>query len=390
MKLIAYNPSTDNLEKSYLSNSYAVGTTTIVVRNNNRFVTSSRILLGDMGYEESEMVTVSNVNTDGITLTISATRFPHATDDAVYVLPYDQIKFYRSTTTVDGTYSVLSTVDVDVDNADKQTYYDDPNGLPVYFYKLSFYNSIFTTESALSDPIAGTGYTRLQLGSIINDFLTEVGDLEQQYMTIPQSINVMNECNDDLSTQSKRPYRFLKTSTLLSIIGTNNRVPLPSTLLKFDRLSYTYDFSTTNRTDNIDVLDIEEIEYLDYDNTAQTSNDLTRIAIDETSNELVLFPTPTDNQIDAFRVYFWKKFNDFNSLGDTIETPTPRIYKLFLASRFYRMRSLHDESYLPLADRYAADYNTEIVKMQRSNRIDIGTPQGYRPDVRTARGLRKR
>lgn len=390
MKLIAYNPSTDNLEKSYLSNSYAVGSTTLVVRNSNRFTTNCRILLGDMGYEESEIVTVSNVNADGMTLIVGATKFPHSADDAVYVLPYDQIKFYRSTTTVDGTYSVLATVDVDVDNADKQTYYDDTSGLPVYFYKLSFYHSVATTESSLSDPIPGTGYTRLQLGSILNDFLTEVGDLDQQYMNIPQAISVLNECNDDLSTQSKRPYRFLKTSQSLSITGGSNRVALPDTLMKFDRLAYTYDFSTTNRTDNIDVLDIEEIEYLDYDNTAQTSNDLDRVAIDESTSELVLFPTPTDDQADAFKVYFWKKFNDFTSLGDTIETPTPRIYKLFLASRFYRMRSLHDESYLPLADRYAADYNTEVVKMQRSNRIDIGTPQGYRPDVRTARGLRKR
>lgn len=389
MKLIAYNPSTDNLEKSYLSNSYAVGVTSIVVKNNDRFTTSSRALIGIMGSEKSEIVSVSAVNADKITLTVGATKFPHSADDPVYVLNYDQVRYYRSTTTVDGSYGLVATLDLDVDNSDKVTYYEDPTGLSSYFYKMSFYHSVTATESAQSDAIAGTGYSRDQLGSIINDFLTEVGDLDQNYMNVPQAINVLNECNDDLTSQSSRPYRDLKTNTLLNTVAGNDRIALPDDLLAVHRVAYTYIFGATDRTDNFRLITMEEMEYLKYDNTALDTDELQYLAIDQSTNELVLYPTPLTTQTGKFKLFYWKKFTEFAGLGDAIELPTPRVYKLFLAARFYRMRALHDESFFPMSDRYANDYTTEVVKLQRLNRLDKGTPMGFKPDTRHSRGLRR-
>lgn len=389
MILRAYNPTTENLEKSYLSAAYAAGVTSIVVKNNNSVAVNSRILMGELGREKSEIVTVSAVNADGITLTIGATKFPHSADDPIYVLRYDQIKFYRSTTGIGGSYSSLATPNMDVDNADKLTYYDDTTGLSSYYYKISFYHSVAAVESSLSDPMLGSGYTRRQLGSILNDFFTEVGDLDQVYMTVPQALNVMNECSDDLTSQSSRPYRFLKTSAPLTLTTSNERVPLPATLLALDRIKYRYSFGIEDRSDNIRIINIEELEYMKYDNTALASDHLQYIAIDESTNELVFFPTPSTTQASKLTIYFWKTFTDFDTLGDAIETPTPKIYKMYLASRYYRMRALHDQSFMPLSDRYASDYQSEVVKLQRLNRIDRGSPLSMKPDVRTARGLRK-
>lgn len=389
MILTAYNSSTDNLEKSYLSNSYAAGVTSIVVRNNSGMAVDDRIMLGEMGNEKTEIVTISAVNADKITLTVGATKFPHSADDPVYVLKYDQIKFYRSTTTIDGSYSSVATVDMDVDNAECETRYDDANGLTSYFYKIAFYHSIDTLESSLSDAYPGNGYSRRQVGYIINDFFTEVGDLGQQYMTVPQALNVMNECNDDLTTQSRKPYRFLKTSENKTVTADNDRVALPTDLLALDRIRYNYVSGATDRSDDIQIKDIEEFEYVKYDNNATNSDELQFIAIDESTDEIALYPTPATTQSNKLKVFYWKKFSDFDSLGDTIETPTPRVYKLFLSARFYRMRGLHDQSFLPLSDRYANDYQAEVVKMQRNNRIDRGSPMAMKPDTRTARGLRK-
>lgn len=389
MKLTAYNPFTDNLEKSYLSNSYAAGVTSLVIKNSDRFSVNDRILLGEMGHEKSEVVTVSAVNADKITITVGATKFPHSVDDSVYVLKYDQIKYYRSTTTVDGTYNVIATVAMDVDNASKTTSYEDTTGLSSYFYKTTYYGSISTIESDRSDAIPGTGYARNQLGAIANDFLTEVGDLDQNYMNVPQIINIMNECNDDLTSQSSKPYRGLKTSNLLTITASTDYIPLPTDVLAIDRAKYEYVYGSTDRSDNIQIKDIEEFEYVKYDNTALTSDELQFIAIDEPTNRILLYPTPMTTQTNKIKLYYWKKFTEFTGLASTIELPTPRVYKLFLAARFYRMRGLHDESFLPLSDRYANDYASEVVKLQRLNRVDKGSPQGYRPDVRHARGLRK-
>lgn len=389
MKLTAYNPSTDNLEMSYLNSSYSVGTTTIKVRNTDRFSVSDRILLGKIGFEQSEIVTVSAVNADNMTLTISATSFPHSADDAVYVLKYDQVNFYRSTSTVDGIYTIIATVNLDVDNANDSTAYEDASGLTSYFYNTTYSNSVTMLESDHSDPISGQGYLRNQAGHIVDDFLTEVGDTDQVYMSVPQSLNVLNECNDDLSTQSAKPYRTLRKSILLDITAATDRIPIPSDVLAIDRIKYQYINGVDNRTDNIIISDIEEIEYLKYDNNAMPSDELVYMAIDDTTNELVLWPTPNTTQTQKIKLYYWQKFPDFTGLATTINLPTPRVYKLFLCARFYRMRGLHDQSFLQLADRYAADYATEVVKLQRINRLDRGSYRGYRPDTRTSRQLRK-
>lgn len=397
MILTAYNPSTENLEKSYLTASYAAGVTTMLVRNANNFSANDRIMIGEMGNENTEIVTVSAVNSDKVTLTVGATKFPHSSGDPVYVLRYDQIKFYRSTTTIDGSYSSLSTVDMDVDNEDLKTLYDDTGGLTSYFYKISFYHSVDTTESELSDAIPGEGYSKNQVGSLINGFLTEVGDLSQEYITVPQIIELLNECNDDIISQSRRPYRFLRTSKTVSITADNDRISLTTgfdpLLVKFDRAKYTNNLNSSTLVGNIPMISIEEMEYKKYDANSAATNALvsgiTYGAIDETTNELVLYPTPTESQSNAIKVYYWGEFSQITSLADTLQTPNKRIYKMFLLGRYYRMRAKKESSFLQLGDRYMNDYNTEVIKLQRAQKVDIGTPMSFLPDTRTRRGLRQ-
>lgn len=394
MILTAFNPSTDNLEKSYLSSAYSVGATTIVLRNTDRFSSTStaRIMIGEMGREKTEIVTVSNVNADQITLTIGATKFPHSADDPVYVLKYDKVRFYRSTTTVDGSYALLSTVALDVDNADKKTRYDDANGLTSYFYEVSYYHSLDIVESSLSDPIPGTGYARDQAGSIINDFLTEVGDTDQLYVTVPQCLSWMNEVNDDLSSQSARPYRFLRKNPgwTLSTVAGDDRVSLPTDLTFVDYITYAHTYGGFVDTPQITIIDINEMTQLKaYNaNSINNSDELTYMAIDEATLELVLYPTPQTTQANAITVYGWTNFNQFNGMGDLVQTPNGRIYKMFLASKFWKIRSIKESSFSALAQAYQTDYTTEIIKLQRSNKIDKGTPAGMKPD-RNNRGYNR-
>ena len=61
-----------------------------------------------------------------------------------------------------GVYSVISTQNLDVDNANLTTIYDDTTGVSTNYYKMTLYNSISTLESAFTDPINGGGYSRNQ------------------------------------------------------------------------------------------------------------------------------------------------------------------------------------------------------------------------------------
>lgn len=388
MIITAFNPSTDNLEKSYLSSSYAAGVTTIVLKNTDRFssTSNSRIMIGEMGQEKTEIVTVSNVNADKITLTVGATSFPHSADDPVYVLKYDQIKFYRSTTTIDGSYGSLATVAMDVDNYDRKTRYDDPNGLTSYFYKVTYYHSIDAIESSLSDPIPGEGYSRKQAGKIIDDFLTEVQDKDQNYVTIPQCFVWMNEVNDDLSSQSSRPYRFLRKNPnwLLDTVAGVNRVALPEDMTFIDYIQYLHSYGGFSENPEINIIDMTEMNSLLSRNTSivNNSDELQYIAIDTATNELILYPTPLTSQSEVLTIYGWTDFAEIDGMSDTVQTPNGRVYKMFLASKFWKIRSIKESGFKALSSAYNQDYTTEIIKLQRSNKIDKGTPRGMKPDRR--------
>lgn len=393
MIITAFNPSTDNLEKSYLTRNYAAGVTSIVVRNSNSFAVNSRIMIGEMGNENTEVVTVSVVNADKKTLTVGATSFPHTSSDPVYVLRYDQVKFYRSTTTIDGSYSSLATVSLDVDNANLKTPYDDLTGLSSYYYKISYYGSISGIESEMSDPIPGEGYGKKQVGTLINEFFNEIGDFQQEYITIPQVLSILNECNEDIIGQSRKPYRFLRKKYLLDITADNDRIDLPEELIKFDRVKYNrVDGVVTDVTGNIPMISIQDMEYRNYDTTVVPVSlgvGIQFAAIDETDNVLVLFPMPQTSQVEKLTVYGWSDFAYITSLADTFETPVKRIYKLFLLGRYWRMRAKKDAAFLSLSDRFINDYNAEVVKLQRAQKVDVGTPMSFKPDTRTGYGLRR-
>lgn len=389
MKLYAPNPLTDKLEKSYLSNSYSAGVTSIDVRNNDRFTVGKKVMIGEMGHERTEIVTINTVNSNGTGLTLSAaTVFPHDADAAVYVLKYDKARFYRSTTGLDGGYTQLGTDQtLDVDNATLQTMYDDLAGLATYYYKVSFYSTADSTETDLSDPIAGSGYPAGTAGNLLNEFFEEVGDTQQQNMTVNEALGLMNEVNDDLTSQSRRPYRFLKTSATLSTTAGLSRIQIPANLLKFDRLIFTN--TNQQRTDAYRRISMDEMQYINFDNTFWPSDDLTYVAIDEASNELVLFPTPSTTALNSIKLYYWKKFTRITSLASAVETPNTRVYKMFLLGRYYRKRAIKEPNFLNLSDRFLQDYNTEIVKLQRMNKLDMGTPMSFKPDTRTSNGMRR-
>lgn len=387
MRLLAFNPTTENLEKSYLAQAYAAGQTTLVTKNTNNFAVGDKLLLGEMGREKSEIVTVATVNADKITITVSAaTSFPHSADDPVYQLRYDSIRFYRSTTGIGGAYNFLGSVPVDVDNADKETYYNDNTGLSSYYYEISYYNTPGSIESALSDPMPGEGYARGQVGYIINDFLTEVDDLEQDYVNVPQILSWFNEVNDDLSSQSARPYRFLRKDpnwTLSTSAGVNT-VALPDDLTFIDYIQYNYSYGFVTNP-QISIVDIHEINDLISRNSSlvNNTNDLQYIAIDEASNNLVLYPTPLTSQTNVLEVYGWTNFDEITGMGNVVQTPNGRIYKMFLSAKFWKIRSIKESAFKALAAAYQTDYTTEIVKLQRSNKIDKGTPRGMKPDNNT-------
>lgn len=402
MIITAFNFDTDDLEKTYLTDPVSEAATSLVVKNNDRFSANQRIMLGEMGQEKTEIVTLSAVS-GGTGLTIGATVYPHPVDTPIYALRFDQVKFYRSTTGVSGTYSILATVALDVDNENLHTLYDDTTGVSTYYYKISFYHSISTVESSLSDPVVGAGYPRKSAGKIADDLLQEFGQDALNTISRDELRSWMNEVNDDLHGRVKKPYSFLHTREAFSRTANASTLAFPTNsdgsqkMWKFDRLDYNFrDTSTNPDTDityTLRVIDPEEFRYRYSDNTISSStvDDTAQVmAIDEAVN-LFRYHPPTESTGSAvFYLYYWKYLDDFTGDSDIIETPGTKLYKDYLRGKYYRKLGKSETSYLKISDRYFADYNLEVNKLLRFERKDMGSPRSF--GVRgglTYRGFRR-
>lgn len=403
MLINAFNPETDDLEKSYLSNSYGVATTTILVKNNDRFIANDRIMIGEMGQEKTEVVTVSSVNADGNTMVIGATVFSHSADEPVYKLRFDQIKFYRSTTTSTGVYSVVSTQNLDVDNADLQTKYDDTTGTASYYYKTTAYHSISTLESAFSDVLGGAGWRREQVGYIIDEVLREIGDLNEVHITRSEMIGYFNDVNDDLQTSVAKPYTFLHSRTSLTRTINRSYIDFPvdsnnkQTMWKFDYMDYNFTDSTTtpvtDQTTTIKVMPEPEFRNIYSDNTistATTSDAKPEFMCLDTSVNRFRFSHPAlTTAANVFYLHYWKYFTVIDSEGDIIETPTPRIYKLYIKAMYYDKRAIADTSLASKSQQFMAQYQLEKKSYKTIDRKDAGTPRSFRPETNAIKSFRR-
>jgi len=401
MRINVFNPETTHWEKSYLANPYSVGVTSIIVKNADRFAANDRIMIGEMGTETAEVVTASAVNADNLTLTVGTTLYAHSADDPVYVMSFDQVRFYRSTDS-GSTYSLLVTKNMDVDNLSLQTIYDDTQGTSAYYYKTSFYHSVSTLESAQSDPIKATGWRREQVGNIIDEILKEVGDPQEVHVTRREYLGYFNDVNDDLQANVARPYTFLHSRSAHTRTINLNYLAFPTdsnskqSMWKFDRLDYNFtDTSTdpdTDETSTIKVIPMEEFRNKYADNTVSstTVSDDKPVAMTlDTSVNRFRFSHPAKTTgSNVFYLHYWKYFTTIDSEGDVIETPSPYIYKLYCKAMYWGKRAIADPTIVH-GDRYLGLYEREKARYKTIDRKDAGTPRSFRPQDSTITKFRR-
>lgn len=512
MLVTAFNPSTDDLEKTFFSQSYNSGVISIQVKNNQAFSNNTRILIGEQGIAQSEIVNCGTPSADGTTLPISATLYSHPANTSVYLLQFDQVQFYRSTNGIGGTYNLLDTVSLDITSENIATNYDDNTALAGYYYEVVMYNSLTGVQSAFSDPIpAVTGWARDQVGHIIDELLTEMNDPTEENITRTEILGYINEVNDDLLLHAVRPFNFLRKRIVLGRTAGSSTLLYPGTgedtnpeMWKFDHMDYNFVDNTTNPvTNNTYTVEVApSIEYFRnrwtsntssiivpqnvtavlaaggtltanktyfyevtavYTNLAEsgpsteaslatvtgfgtidlnwsavagassynvyrglstggetllantaattyadtgssgpgglpgaqqppatTQDDMVQeIALNETMQEFDYYPTSRTTAEAVWYLYYWTVFNTFLSEGDTIQTPTPRIYKMYVKWAYYLKRSVTEPTYLQMSDRYWQQYMSEKTRLKGHDRRDSGTPRRFEGEGWVRRSFRR-
>lgn len=381
MIVTAWNPETEGLEKTNLSQVVQAATNSLRVKNTDRISQNDRILIGEMGMEQSEVVTVGSGKTTTQLPLTGNLKFAHSSDEPVYRLRFDQVLFYRSDEP-DGSYDLIATVDIDVDNRELITEYEDTTGTGTSFYKTKLYNSVTAEETLFSDYISADGYGKKTIGSVIQTAVNRVKDAEYTVLTTDDYLDIATEVNNDISSQSERPYTFTRRTALLNRVAGQPYIDLPEDYYKFKDIVYT---SKTGSFPSSRPLEPISIDNFDTGYGAQASSDmLSRVALEDGTNRLLLKPTPRTNATGAYKVTYYREIGEFKSLQDEVITPNTLIYKYKFMSEYYSEKSSTDASFGRLATQYEQKYGNELMKLQRSNRKDVGTPRSFMDSSRTS------
>ncbi len=143
------------LEYTEVATAIAIDGTTLVVDSTEGFSADDYIIIGNLNTEKTEIVKITSV-TNSTTLVIGAVIYTHAVDSPVRYTPYNQVRFYRSTSET-GTFTRIATETMEVDNESGTTNYNDTEGTTSSWYKTTYYNSTTSTETAVADSVAVLG-----------------------------------------------------------------------------------------------------------------------------------------------------------------------------------------------------------------------------------------
>lgn len=154
-------PELNIIEESELSADIAASSTGLSLKNNQGLSADDYLILGTIGSEKAELVSVSSVDSDQVQVTLSAgVKFAHDKFDRVTKLYGNQMKIYRASNVdgsipANGSFSVLATIDIDPDQI--STKYEDTSGSSDYWYKRTFYNEANDTETPIAEATAYRG-----------------------------------------------------------------------------------------------------------------------------------------------------------------------------------------------------------------------------------------
>lgn len=146
--VLEHKPIIDESPDSRLSQAYSAGSGSIVVDNAEDFFATDSYVWLDYGKENAEIIQVASRS--GNTLTLSAnTAYAHNIGATVHSLNYNQVRFYRSTTTI-GSPTELATVDLTASSG--STVYNDLVNTTGFAYIKLYNEATDTLETVFTGP----------------------------------------------------------------------------------------------------------------------------------------------------------------------------------------------------------------------------------------------
>lgn len=235
---------TANSKYSYLLDNYASGVSSITIVNTEGFSADDFILLEDFGREIAEIFRIGSINTTSGACTLltaagvsTITKFAHAESSKVYVIPYNQIRFYWTAlagdTITDESPTFATTTPltgyIALEPAAWYTTTKDETHSTGFGWFV-FFNSVTSIASSESNPIPYAGFAGNTVAQVFQDFDSLLNTNELKLVTISEKFSWLNEALAFLKNKlnlNNIEY-FVSTEQTLSIISGTKEYLLPA------------------------------------------------------------------------------------------------------------------------------------------------------------------
>jgi hypothetical protein len=341
-RLRIVNPDLTRSEKTYLDADYVIGATALTVLNNYGFTDNDIAIIGEVGEESSESKDVTSYS-GNFTINVSGTyKFNHNKATVVYRYEYDQYEIYRYRSAA---WTLISTSNIQWDK--RETLYVDASGLSTDSYRYRLLNSVSAAASDYSPTIPATGYTRSQVGYIIQTVRRIVGDEERRIIpSDDELIKQLNRAQEIISSRRSDWWFLRKTNSQITTTVNNKTYGLNTYLsdLDFiDTVRYRYNHGSTDITYQLYSKTMIEHDYDVRDNDLASDDfPLSYVILPPDSSDATGYlelnvPSKTLGYGTLY-IRYYKKMTDLATIADETDVPIPSILEDFLLEYMYRVK----------------------------------------------------
>jgi len=355
---------TKNAKYSYLNDNYLSGVSSFVISNSNGFTINDYLLLGEFGSETAEIVQISTVTSATHTIALtSTTKFAHAESTKITIIPYNQVRFYHTTTATFGTSDpVTDYIDIQADDTVTKTI-DSINASGFGWFV--FYNSTTTSTSASSNAIPYSGFTENSVRTLIDSFFSQLNNKEQKLVTYTDALRWLNE-------------GYAKAKNKLNLVDNNYNVAGLQTISVTsgtqewdlnDDLGEIINVWDDTHSVNVDTIDMKDVSNND-ENTGNTIKYYIR-----SGTYIGFSPTPTESL--SIKIRYKTKATALTTFYDSVDLPNNNHYVVINFMMFRACPKLNRSNSIEYLNLFEKDIK-DMILTSRQNRV----PESFSIDTK--------
>lgn len=331
------HPDLSKVPRTNIGSDYTAASTTLTVVNNDGFAANSIAVVGQPGEEESESKPIASITgVTTITTTAGGLTFGHNKDTVVYRSEYDQVELSYYTA---GAWTVLDTIPIQWNH--KNTIYVHQGGLDSYLYRFRLKNSVTSDTSEYSGSVAGSGYSKLQVGSLIENVRRIVGDPEKKIVSDFEILRLFTTAKDVIRGK-RADWWFWRRESEGAITTTVNTRKYDLDTIS-ERIDYIKDVRFNYNDGSVnEIYPIKHKTDLEFDQLVKDNNETTDDRVrfynlmppdsNSTSGYIRVDPKPKTTGYGSFYVRYYINEPDFTSPSDTTSIPLPQLLENYAIS----------------------------------------------------------